>query len=90
MPLLIPDEDLQRSLEKYEAEQARLQNAQPRKKNHAEILLECYRDFPGATVAEFSEASGRSPSWVRKVLRQNGLKAAKAPRQRRVVTEMEQ
>jgi hypothetical protein len=39
----------------------------------ARILLEVYRDFPGCTVAELSEASGRTPRWVRKTLRAAGI-----------------
>ncbi|MGA8150343.1 MAG: hypothetical protein WB952_05295 [Terriglobales bacterium] len=82
MGLLIPDEDLRRSLDKYEAEQARLQAAQPRVKTHAQIACEIVREDPSVTVQQLVEASGRPPSWVRRTLKAAGLKAAQATRKR--------
>jgi len=45
-------------------------------------LLEVFHDFSPVTVPELVEASGRSASWVRRTLKANGLKAAKAPRRK--------
>ena len=49
-------------------------------KSRAEILVEVYQENPALTVAELSEASSRSPRWVRKVLRTAGIAVPRAPR----------
>ena len=70
MSQLIPDEDLIAARERYE-------QAQPKPaKTRAEILCEIVREDNSVTVRELAEAAERSPSWVRKILRANGLTAA--------------
>jgi hypothetical protein len=46
-------------------------------KSKREILIEVVHEFPDATVAELSEASGMSLSWVRKHLKAAGLSLKK-------------
>jgi hypothetical protein len=72
---LIPHEDLVRANDCYLREH-------PQPKTKGEILLEVYRDFPDATVAELSEASGRTPRWVRKTLRAAGITMPKQQRRK--------
>lgn len=54
----------------------------PPEKTKAEILIECYRDFPGISCAELAEGAGRSVSWVRRTLRAAGITLPKATRQK--------
>jgi hypothetical protein len=49
-----------------------------RQKTKAEILVEIVREDATYTVAELSEASGRSSHWVRKTLRQAGITLARS------------
>jgi hypothetical protein len=82
MPLFSESELLEMR-ERYLQREAERQPEQQRSK--AEILIEIVRKDPGVdTVRELAEASGMSPSWVRRVLRAAGLRAANAPRGRRV------
>jgi hypothetical protein len=50
-------------------------------------LLEVVAEFPDATVAELSEASGRSRAWVRKHLRAANITLQKPARQRKAEVE---
>jgi hypothetical protein len=79
MPLF-STEELAESHERYLEKQAALEGEKPRSK--AEILVDLVRNDPTLTVAELVEGSEMSATWVRKHLRNAGLKAAKAPRQR--------
>jgi hypothetical protein len=72
---LFSDEEIRIAHERYLQEH-------PRPKTKAEILVEVVRDFPDATVAELSEASGRSMRWVRKTLRAAGITMPKIQRGR--------
>ena len=64
----------------YELRPAVLWDSRAAQKTRAEVwesdrrvLLQVTREFPDCTVAELSEASGRSKSWVRKHLRASGI-----------------
>jgi len=74
---LIPEEDLQRAREKYLREN-------PVPPTHAEILCRIAREDPTLTVAQLADAAERSRSWVRKVLRQNGIVLIKPAKKHRV------
>jgi hypothetical protein len=72
-PLFSPEE-LQTMYDSVVAQQP------PKPKTKAEILLEVVTEDPTCTVAELSEWSSRSKSWVRKHLKAAGLAAAKPVR----------
>lgn len=66
------------SAEELCASRVRYLTKHPAEKTKAEILVEIVQQEPNVyTAGELSEASGMSVSWVRKILRANGLKAAK-------------
>jgi hypothetical protein len=73
--MLIPDEELQRSQDRYFASQ------RPKAKTKAEILAEVCAEFPDVTLAELVAGSGLSRSYVLRVLRTHGitLKGAAKP-----------
>jgi hypothetical protein len=77
---LIPHEDLARSHANYMQKQA--EQAQPRPKTRADILIEIVREDSTCTVAELAEAAERSPSWVRKHLRTAGIALVKPTRRK--------
>jgi hypothetical protein len=62
-PPLIPQEALDESQRRYYA-------AHP---TPAMCLLNYYRQHPSASVTEMARASGYGKSWVRKILRDNGI-----------------
>jgi len=76
---LIPRQDLLAAKRRYLAEQA-----EPKTKTKAEILIEVVHDYPDATVAVLAEAAERSPSWVRRTLKAAGVTLAKPVRQKRL------
>jgi hypothetical protein len=66
MPLF-QDEELTEMHTRY------LQKQPPPAKTRTEILLECVAEFPDVTLDELADGAERSKSWVRKVLRANGI-----------------
>jgi hypothetical protein len=71
--------------ERHLQKQAALEGERPKTK--AQILVDLVCADPSYTVAELSEGSGHSKSWVRKHLRAAGLKAAPGIRQRNPESE---
>jgi len=69
----IPEEDLQRSREKYFAEHP----------TPAMILLRAAKANPTATTAELALIVGRSRSWVRRTLKAAGLTAARVRKEKK-------
>lgn len=70
--------------------QTQAQQQQPRPKTKAEkcesdrrVLLEVATEDPTLTVAELAEAAERSPSWVRRHLKQAGITLVKPVRRKK-------
>jgi hypothetical protein len=77
MATLIPEAELQRACEKYEREH-------PVPPTHAERLCELARANLDAKVKDLAFAADRSPGWVRRILRLNGIVLLKPAKKRRV------
>ena len=63
---LIPEADLIRARQEYEREHP----------TPAQVLVRTAQENPGMTVAELALTLSRSRSWVRKILREERLRAA--------------
>jgi hypothetical protein len=56
----------------------------PEPPSHAEKLVALVRANPTAKVKDLAFAAGRSPAWVRRVMKQNGIVLIKPPKKPRV------
>jgi AraC-like DNA-binding protein len=74
---LIPDADLIAANKRYREQQPK---PQPSNQEKARSLIEAVTEDSSLTVGELADASGMSPSWVRKTLRSAGLMPPAKPR----------
>jgi hypothetical protein len=80
MGFLFPEEEIAEMKRKWAAEHPE----PPKPPTHAEILCRIAREDPTLTVATLADAAERSPAWVRRVLRQNGIVLIKPQKKRRL------
>jgi hypothetical protein len=82
MAYLIPESRIQALREKYEREH-------PTPPTHAERLCALARENLNASVKDLAHAAERSPAWVRRILRQNGITLIKPVKKRHVAPQPE-